>query len=358
MKFLVRADASAEIGTGHIMRCLTLAEMLKERSAEVVFVCRDEPQNLISFIKEKGFECHSISGTSEGKDFIQEGDAERTLEKVGNSASLPDWVVVDHYKFDHNWEKIVREQIKKIFVIDDLADRFHVGNVLLDQNFVENYETRYDRLVPKNCKKFLGPAFALLRPEFLQAAVQNQRRNKKVENVLICFGGADPTNETGKTIKAISEMGLSKVRFTIAAGKSNPRKNELKRLCSRLSNFTFFEYCSNMAQMMAEADLAIGAGGTSSWERCFMGLPCIMTITAPNQQQIVESLAKAGAGWNLGFASDVTPGLLAGKLNELLTKPEMVYEASKRASEIVPHGSGRKFSLLLAELLGKPEGES
>jgi UDP-2,4-diacetamido-2,4,6-trideoxy-beta-L-altropyranose hydrolase len=184
-KILIRTDASVQIGTGHVMRCLTLADELRGRGAEVIFVCREFDGNLCGYIEEKGYIVHRLpvsDATEQGDQNIEIGlkhtawlgadcqtDVEQVEEIIKDLESPPDWLVVDHYALDERWEECLRSYCKKIMVIDDLADRPHNCDLLLDQNFYENLESRYDGLVPPQCKKFLGPKYALLRPEFRES---------------------------------------------------------------------------------------------------------------------------------------------------------------------------------------------
>ena len=190
-----------------------------------------------------------------------------------------------------------------IFVIDDLANRKHDCDILLDQNFYLNKDERYKGLVPKHCKLLLGPQYALLRDEFYEAKGKMKSRGGKLNNILVFYGGVDTTDETSKAIKALRRLKangeLPDVEITIVVGGSNARKDDIDIFCQK-AGFKYLCQVNNMAELMAEADLMLGAGGTTTWERCFLTLPSIVTAVAENQFQICEDCATAGILYYLG----------------------------------------------------------
>ncbi len=305
MKFAIRTDSSTKIGSGHLMRCLTLAEELREKNQQVVFVCRELEGNLIHLIKQKGFEVFSLpfpSGDFEADPSVPhskwletswQNDLEQTKEALKIFGEF-DWLVVDHYALDCKWEAEIRDLTRKIMVIDDLADRKHDCDLLLDQNLYENMEVRYQGLVPDKCKLLLGPQYVLLRKEFKEARKNLRKRDGSIKRILIFFGGVDPTNETEKALKAIDELNKPEIVIDVVVGASNPNKQQIEKLCSERPNTNFYCQVQNMAELMNEADLAIGAGGTTTWERCYLGLPSIVVPIADNQVAIVEYAFKKG----------------------------------------------------------------
>ena len=205
---IIRADASTQIGSGHVMRCLTLAEELRDGGSMVSLVSRDHPGNLNELIRDKGFQYFELS-TGQGIEVkphqsgseyaswlgvSQERDAMETIEAIGEERA--EWLIVDHYALDEKWEPLLRPHAAKIMVIDDLADRRHDCDLLLDQNFFINGEKRYDELVSPSCTKLLGPKYALLRREFREARKKLKERTGEVKRVLVFFGGSDPENYT------------------------------------------------------------------------------------------------------------------------------------------------------------------
>ena len=300
MKVYIRADSSTVIGSGHIMRCLTLAGVLRSRGAEISFICRKETGNLIGFIEENGYRVYPLPIDI---DFAADMDLAQKILK--EQQKLADWLIVDHYEIDVSWEYSFRKFVNKIMVVDDIADRKHDCDILLDQNYNKN-GSRYNGLVPENCIQLLGPEYALLRPQFREARENLKRENNEVKRVLVFMGGADPTNETGKALKAAKLLNRDNIAVDVVIGASNPFKNEIKTMAKQIPNTTCYFDVNNMAELMSSADISIGASGTSTWERCCIGLPSIVMVLADNQKEIAEELEREGVVVNLGWHGDVT----------------------------------------------------
>ena len=320
MRVAFRADASLAIGTGHAMRCLTLAEELRRRGAEVLFICRRHAGHLCGLISEKGFRVECLPGQNVALDETPAGpasrahrgegenlpahtdwlgadwrlDAEQTAEAI-RGLGVVDWLIVDHYALDARWESALRAVTRRIMVIDDLADRAHDCDLLLDQNLYPEMERRYEALVPTGCCTLLGPRYALLRPEFAEARAKLRERTGDVRRVLISFGGVDATNETQKAIEAVGDLPGSGVEVDVVIGGGNPHRNNLAAICARQPGVHLHLQTHRMAQLMVEADLSIGGGGTVAWERCAVGLPAISWPIAENQALQIDALAAAGA---------------------------------------------------------------
>lgn len=273
-KLFIRADASVQIGTGHIMRCLTLADELRGRCAEAIFVCREFDGNLCGYIEEKGYIVHRLP-VSNGQECNIEGNLKhavwlgadwrtdaRQVEEIIKDLDPPlDWLVADHYALDKRWEGYLRPYCKKIMVIDDLADRAHDCDLLLDQNFSEDLESRYDGLVPTWCKELLGPKYALLRSEFREARTNLRKRDGHVKRIIIFFGGSDPTNETTKALEAIRMLNRPDIAVDVVVGAFNPHRKVIEQIASDLPDCTCHFNVKDMAVLMAGAELAVGAGG-------------------------------------------------------------------------------------------------
>ena len=264
-------------------------------------------------------------------DLIQ---TKKIIEKYKNSTN---WLIVDHYGIDYVWEKNVYENIEKIIVIDDLANRKHNCDILIDQNFYENMEKRYSKLIPNYCKQFLGPKFSLLRPEFFNVR-KNLKRKKQFKRILISFGGSDPSNETKKALLAIVDL-RKKYKIDVIVGTNNPNKKQIRKLCSKISSCDFYEQVENISKYMKKADLAIGAGGTSTWERCCLGLPTIVTSLSKDQEKTNEELSKIGCVINLGVAGKTTKLDYVKILKEIDSK--RLSEISKKCLQLVD-GEGVK----------------
>ena len=266
MNIVFRTDASLQIGTGHVMRCLTLADELRQRGAVVSFVCREHPGNLIGLIEGKGYSVKRLpQPTSEyfvtSEDVAHaawlgvpwQQDATETLAALGKMQ--PEWLIVDHYALDCRWESILRPNVGRIMVIDDLADRSHDCDLLLDQNLYQNMATRYDELVPATCAKLLGPKYALLRPEFAQARNNLRQRDGRVRRILVFFGGVDPTNETEKAIHALVSIADRQFAVDVVVGGGNPHKQQIENLCAEHEGFHYHCQVDNMAELMAAGQI-------------------------------------------------------------------------------------------------------
>lgn len=312
MKILFRVDSSNLIGSGHLMRCLTLAQKYRKEGHNIAFVCRDLEGNLAGIVKEQGFQLYmlptaskddTLTGYDKWLTVSQAQDAAETIELMQKNGKV-NRLVVDSYAIDEIWEKIVRPYTNEIFVIDDLANRRHDCDFLLDQNYYLDKEERYKGLVPTNCRLLLGPKYALLRDEFYKAKEKIKPRDGQLHNILVFYGGVDATDETSKALQALirlkSNGELPDVEITAVVGASNVIKDEIANICHK-AGFKYLCQVNNMAELMAEADLMLGAGGTTTWERCFLGLPAIVTAVAENQLKVCEDCAEAGIIDYLGY---------------------------------------------------------
>ena len=340
MDVVFRVDASTQVGTGHLMRSLTLAGLLRSAQANISFLCRELPADLKVLVSSQ-YRVHTLPAGP-----FAEEDATRAISFISGSLQ-PDWLVIDGYGFDLAWEALARPHVKRIFVIDDLANRRHDCDVLLDQNLCTNYLTRYDNLVPPRARKLLGPKYALLRPEFYEERSRLRIRDVQVRRVLIGFGGSDATDETTKALDAMSLLGQPDIQLDVVCGPANPHAEAVRRRCMLLPNARFHQNPANMAELMAAADLAIGAGGTSTWERCLLGLPALALVLAENQRLVCEAMDSAGALINLGWHENVTAQDTARAVEQLISSPERVRRMGEAASGIMgKHGTEGRDELV------------
>ena len=312
-RILIRCDASISIGSGHVIRCRTLARALHERGAEVLFLCRRQTGDLIALL-EKEFpvlalpeqvisSCDGLKGRELYEAWLgcsQEQDAEDCLIALSaKGVNSADWLVVDHYGIDATWESQVQiklndESICKVLAIDDLADRPHQAELLLDQNyFGANTEQRYKNLVPSHCRQLLGPYYALLGPEYAQLRPLIPIRTQ-LNRVLVFFGGVDSANLTSRSLEALAEKELKHLAVDVVLGRQSPHHETVSDLVARRANTTLHDPLPSLAGLIARADLAIGAGGATTWERACLRLPSLVVTIAENQKPFAESLAKEG----------------------------------------------------------------
>ena len=306
-----RTDASLEIGTGHVMRCLTLAKALRAQGAACQFITRALPGHLGGRIAQDGFDV-ALLPAPEGP--LPEGppahaswagvdwqrDASDTRAAL---ADRPDWLVLDHYAFDARWQRAVLPEGTKLMVIDDLADRPHVCDLLLDQN-LGHKDSDYAAQIPAGSQCLTGPQFALLRPEFADLRVQALvgRAGRGLRHLLITMGGVDRGDATSRVLGALRGAVLPEgLQITVVMGSNAPALEQVHALAAKMPWPTDVVVdVKNMAARMAAADLAIGAAGATTWERCALGLPSIVVQIADNQAGIVQALHAVGAALDPG----------------------------------------------------------
>lgn len=299
-----RVDSSYEIGTGHVMRCLNFADALNKNNCNCVFICRELDGNIIEIIKRKGFQVFSLPNTEEKPEeakihpahihwlrVTQETDAKETNKAL--EIIKPDWLIIDHYAIDHEWQKLLDIKKTKIIVIDDLADRKHKCDILIDTN-PGRTENDYDNLVKKKTKKLLGLKYAILNSNFREKRKENKTTIKN--KIVISMGGVDKNNYTAKAIRAIIELNKSSPSNTeVIIGPSYQHEKQLKKLLIDQKNFRIHKSVNNMAELLADCEIAIGAVGGSAWERCCLGIPSICVVIAENQKFAAIQLANNNA---------------------------------------------------------------
>ena len=310
MNIVFRADSSINIGSGHIMRCLTLADLLVSSGHKCYFICREHQGNLIDVIQAKGYSvyCLILSNQSNQENNLgklyhsdwlgstQIEDAKASIEKLKQNNVIPDWIVVDHYALDEDWETLVNQIYPKasLLVIDDLADRKHQCDLLVDQNLDADSNKYADWINPIRTTVLAGVEYAMLRPEFaIQREYSLQRReNPVLKEILLNLGGIDKDNLTGSILSELEKAHLANdVHITVVMGKTAPHIEKVKQLVERLFlNVDVVVNVNDMATRMANADLAIGAAGSTSWERCCLGLPTLLLVLAENQKKVAKIL--------------------------------------------------------------------
>ncbi|MCD9023663.1 UDP-2,4-diacetamido-2,4,6-trideoxy-beta-L-altropyranose hydrolase [Cohnella silvisoli] len=329
MKILIRTDASVHIGTGHVIRCLTLADRLRPH-AEISFVCRELEGNLISFIRSRGYGVYPIPPAESN----WETDAEFTLAYVTQEKLPIDWLIIDHYGLEAKYESVLRPHAKRVLVIDDLADRSHRCDLLLDQNPYRDGNKRYEGLVEESCTMLLGPKYALLRPEFARER-EYIWRSGDIRSILVSFGGADMTGETMKTLQALEPLLTDKVKVKVLMGKINSQAERIREMCLRLNQVECFDHVDDVATLMREADLAIGSGGTTTWERCCLGLPAIVIMTADNQVELSENASELGVISLLGRAEQVQAAHIRDRVLGLMHSTAEMTNMSVKGTRLV-----------------------
>ena len=330
MNVVFRVDSSQEIGSGHLMRDLTLAKrLIVYKNAKIHFISRDLPGNINNVVSQdislKTLPRHvndkGLSGYAAWLGVSPETDARET-KTILSLIGKVDLLIIDHYGIDFSWERSVRDYVKKILVIDDLANRKHDCDILLDQNFSSGDGEQYRYLVPQECRLLVGSNYLLLRDEFYEFKKElSSTPNKQVKNILIFFGGSDKTGETLKTIKALSDIDTNNIAVDVVVGLGNEQRYDIEQMCRKM-NFKFYCQTNNMAELMAKADLGIGAGGVSLWERCFLHLPSIVVAVAENQLKGCKYCHDRGITHYIGKSGQVSVKDMAVAIEYLMKNNE------------------------------------
>ena len=363
LRVAFRVDASQAMGTGHVMRCLALADAVVAGGGCCLFIMRRMDGNLIEHVVAKGYEVAALASppsdatgaTAESAyaDWLEVPsaiDAAETVEALTSTGPWA-WLVVDHYAIDAAWHRAVRPAFGRLAVIDDLANRSHDADLLIDQNLSEA-PTRYAGKAPQSCTTLLGPRFALLRPEFAKIrALQPRIVGPSVRRVLVFLGGVDAPGATLPALAALETVRTSSVIADVVIGTTNPNANAVVEWCAGRPWVKVHQGGADLATLMAGADIAIGAGGTTALERCVLGLPTLTIIIADNQVPGVSALARRGATINAGKLglemADQT--LLVAMLRTLINSEDLRRHVAHSASALVDgRGVGRVLGHLAA----------
>jgi UDP-2,4-diacetamido-2,4,6-trideoxy-beta-L-altropyranose hydrolase len=332
VKVVFRTDSSSSIGMGHVSRCLALAEQLSSGSAECRFLCRDLPGNYISMLIAADMQV-TVLPRARKTGVNAEADADSCIEAL--EGDKPDLIVVDHYGLDEVWEERLRPHTSRLMAIDDTANRRHNCDVLIDQNFVPNPGERYRNLVPKECRMLLGPRYALLKPDYRQARESAGERRARVERIFVFFGGSDPDDLTGTTLGALCSREFGDLSVDIVIGANYAHAENLRRIAARRPKTTVHCARRHLADLMASADLAVGAGGVTTWERMCLGLPSAVVCVADNQRPSCAALSDSGLIYYVGAAGDVTAADLSAAIGAAIGSGARLFRNSERCQLLV-----------------------
>lgn len=350
MNIAIRTDASNRIGVGHLTRCRTLAESLRAHGAVVHFICRRHPGNQIQALQDEGYCVSALPKAPEqtaiDSDYAawlgvsQDQDAEETRAALQTNANHGkhdpvDWLIVDHYGLDEHWEQQLRPMARRILVIDDLANRAHDCDLLLDQNYSADMENRYDEKIPQQTVRLIGPEYALLRPEYAEWRHKRQHKVDQVRRVFVFFGGTDPNNLTGMTLSALSCPAFEGIAVDVVVGANNPNKEAIEAQAAAAPQITLHHPRPHLADLMAQADLAIGAGGTTTWERCCLGLPSLVISIAANQRPACEALASANMIEYLGHKDHIIEQAVLAAIEKLLSETALRNTLAEASAALV-----------------------
>ncbi|MCJ2136348.1 UDP-2,4-diacetamido-2,4,6-trideoxy-beta-L-altropyranose hydrolase [Methylobacterium sp. J-026] len=309
------------------MRCLCLADRLVARGHEALFLTRPAEGDLIAEIEARGFSAIRLPGAASEVE-----DADRCLALT--AGGRVDWVVVDHYDLGAAWEARMRTGARALLAIDDLG-RAHATDLILDQNLANPLHEGYRGFAGR---ALLGPGYALIRPGFgtLRAASLG-RRTGRIGRILVSMGGTDPVDYTPTALRGLQALDRSDLMVDVVIGRNTRNRETVEALCRTLPGATLHVQRADMETLIAAADLAIGAGGTSVWERCVLGCPALIVSLAPNQVALAQGVADAGAALDLGWHAEAGGDRIAETLRRL--SPDTVMRMSDRAADIC-NGSG------------------
>ena len=339
---LVRADANARMGTGHLMRCLALAQAWKARGGQATFITACESEGLRQRLADEDFQVITLQ-----RSYPDPANWEITSQAL--AAHSEAWVVLDGYHFDPAYQRQIKEAGHRLLVIDDMAHLDHYfADVVLNQNI--NAERLHYSCEP-NTRLLLDTRYVLLRSEFLAWRGWQREIPEVAHKVLVTLGGGDPDNQTLKVIRALQQVDVDKLEAVVVVGASNPHFQELQSIAHN-SQFAIrlAQDVTNMSELMVWADVAVSAGGSTSWELAFMGLPSVVLVLAENQQGIAAGLGEAGVVLNLGWYTEASIAQVANTLTGLLEDRGLRRQMSQRGRELVDgKGSERVVKFLQAQ---------
>ena len=326
---------------------LSLADFLVANGIGATFAIRRMDGDLCAYIAERGHAV-AIVGKTDPADptwlgVSPEREIEETTALVGRLPRRPRWIVVDHYAIDARWERAMRDLAIRVLAIDDLG-RSHASDYVLDATL--GSPMRYAKTANGDERVLFGPRFAFVRESFVAARSVARTRDGSISRILVFYGGVDASGETLKAVRALRSIAAS-VTVDIVCGGRSAWRAAVEAAATPDTRLRVWGNRKDMADLMVSADLALGAGGTATWERCYVGLPTIATSIAPNQDAVVAELAAAGALVSLGRARDVGELDVADRIEQLLSDPVSVRRIAARAADVVQGWEEARSELLL-----------
>jgi len=316
------------------MRCLALAEAVRERGAEVSFVSREEPGHIIATIEKRRFAINVLPADK----WSPAVDASRTVAALNGAA----WVVVDRYGIDDEWERTVSASGAQLLAFDDAAQNRRHATIILNQNHLPGVEERYAELCAPSTQTLLGPRYAPLEKEW--GATPRRERSGVIERVLISFGGADPNGETLKAMKGMALLAQEAPQCDVVVGPANKQADAIRTLAKRFPQMTLHPPQNSLLALTERADLVIGALGVATWERMSRGVPSLVIVIADNQRAPAAALGEGGYVLNLGEAAEVTPQSIAAAVTTLRSAPGLVRHLGERGGRLVDGGGADRVA--------------
>lgn len=343
MKIIIRTDADYLIGHGHVMRCLALAQAWQDKGGQAIFAMRTCTSNIEERLKAENMEIfHSLA---------EAGSAEDAAEIINLSNQIgSSKIIVDGYQFGADYQRIIKAEGLSLLFIDDYG---HAGDYCADLVLNQNIFAYPD--IYTSCESYtkllLGTRYALLRSEFLQRYRWNRQIPGIAKRVLVTLGGSDPHNVTSKVITALRQISVAGLESVIIVGGSNPHYSDLKATLTHSDKLIRLEHnIIDMPSLMAWADVAVTAGGSTCWELAFMGLPSLIIVLADNQDFTAKWLGAMGVSMNLGSHEFLEADNIAQALTQVLLAKEKREEMARKSQEIV---DGEGISRVIMHLRGE-----
>ncbi len=345
MNLIIRTDASIEIGTGHLMRCLALAQAWKNAGGQPIFVMATTVPVLEERLLLEGMK---IIHLSVDRGIVEDAKGTANLAKRLNA----NWIIIDGYYFGANYQQLIKYSGLSLLFIDDYAHAdYYYADLILNQNIYAHEAMYVNQGV--DTQLLLGTRYALLRSEFCQWQGWQRSLSSKASKVLVTLGGSDADNATLKVIQALQLVKIDELEIVVVVGGSNPHYKQLLLASQNsLSPIRLEKNVTNMPELMAWADVAITAGGSTCWELAFMGLPSLIVTLAENQRVIAQKLDEMGVSIYLGWHEDVSAAEIELAVTNLLIATDTRVKMTRRGQELVDgEGSKRVLKYLEAKLL-------
>ncbi len=338
---LIRADASKEIGTGHVMRCLALAQSWKKRGGDAAMVHAVRNRSIKQRLNSEGVESRSIDAKRGGNK-----DARRTLQQARRIGA--DWIVLDGYVFDEGYLQQIAESERQLLVIDDEANlNRYSGDFLLNQNLHASKDD-YSSRVSDATRLLIGPQYALLREEFWAWKDWERDIPDAAKSLLVMIGGSDPDNITSEVLSSLAELDVPNMEIYAVIGGSNSHEASIREVAESLRfDVHLFEDVQNIPELMAKVDFAVSAGGSTIWELAFMQVPTLGIARAEQEIRLLEAADERGIAKNLGGSQDLSTSELRGGIEKMALDTEYRVSMMEQGRNTVDGNGAHRVAQLM-----------
>ena len=348
MNVVFRVDSSTVIGSGHVMRCIRIAELLKKRDVMCNFICKNFVGNLSAIIKEKDFNVIMLPSENPEKEHKIDWEVDSNFTSEILKKMNVDTIIVDHYSLDKKWENKQRQFCKKIMVIDDLDNREHSADILLDQNLFPNMQKRYQNNLNFNCKKFIGLEYAFLDPDFKKERENIKKKEQNtISKIFIYFGNTGDSNILERVLNIFINNSFKDIELIVLFSGDFNELNRIKKLIKNISFIKLLDRQPNLAKIISSADLSIGAGGATTWERVYLGIPSAVITVSESQKICSQYLSNIGLIRLIGHHNDITNKELTNFIKKFILEKDLRFLSEKCLSINI----GTKIDEVIEEIL-------